>query len=90
MGYVSSKFLEISSISVFRSFGLYHIQISLTFLLQQNQEHHVSFIIAFIEISFVVFSGVLRFEANSSPSSSLYSRPAGYGSREMSVGYHYI
>ncbi|EAA8542198.1 hypothetical protein D6T52_07575 [Salmonella enterica subsp. enterica serovar Enteritidis] len=57
MGYVfpleiprnSSKFPRIS---VFRSFWLYHIQIQFNISFTTKSEHHVSFIIAFIEIEF--------------------------------------
>ncbi|EAA7605822.1 hypothetical protein CSP26_08785 [Salmonella enterica subsp. indica] len=45
----SSKFPRIS---VFRSFWLYHIQIQLDISFTAKSEHHVSFIIAFIEIEF--------------------------------------
>ncbi|EAM4411802.1 hypothetical protein EBG89_22725 [Salmonella enterica] len=37
-------------ISVFRSFWLYHIQIQFNISFTAKSEHHVSFIIAFIEI----------------------------------------
>ncbi|EAB8941893.1 hypothetical protein DUB99_25085 [Salmonella enterica subsp. enterica serovar Bonariensis] len=57
MGYVfpleiprnPSKFPRIS---VFRSFWLYHIQIQFNISFTAKSEHHVSFIIAFIEIEF--------------------------------------
>ncbi|EBN2870208.1 hypothetical protein EUX02_15260 [Salmonella enterica subsp. enterica serovar Monschaui] len=39
-------------ISVFRSFWLYHIQIQFNIFFTTKSEHHVSFIIAFIEIEF--------------------------------------
>ncbi|EAN5282451.1 hypothetical protein EIT72_24600, partial [Salmonella enterica] len=39
-------------ISVFRSFCLYHIQIQFNISFTTKSEHHVSFIIAFIEIEF--------------------------------------
>ncbi|EAA4436224.1 hypothetical protein DPE44_07015 [Salmonella enterica subsp. salamae] len=45
----SSKFPRIS---VFRSFWLYHIQIQFNISFTAKSEHHVSFIIAFIEIEF--------------------------------------
>ncbi|EAA8955976.1 hypothetical protein CBJ10_18075 [Salmonella enterica] len=45
----SSKFPRIS---VFRSFWLYHIQIQFNIFFTTKSEHHVSFIIAFIEIEF--------------------------------------
>ncbi|EBY3179691.1 hypothetical protein CBJ15_04255 [Salmonella enterica subsp. enterica serovar Rubislaw] len=38
--------------SVFRSFWLYHIQIQFNISFTAKSEHHVSFIIAFIEIEF--------------------------------------
>lgn len=50
MGYVFP--LEIPRISVFRSFWLYHIQIQFNIFFTTKSEHHVSFIIAFIEIEF--------------------------------------
>ncbi|EAB2724631.1 hypothetical protein BSC53_17750 [Salmonella enterica] len=46
----SSKFPRIS---VFRSFWLYHIQIQFNISFTTKSEHHVSFIIAFIEIEFL-------------------------------------
>ncbi|EAO0388749.1 hypothetical protein EWP40_24395 [Salmonella enterica] len=56
---IPSKFLEIPRnsskfprISVFRSFCLYHIQIQFNISFTTKSEHHVSFIIAFIEIEF--------------------------------------
>ncbi|EAM4841746.1 hypothetical protein EG949_22795, partial [Salmonella enterica] len=45
----SSKFPQIS---VFRSFWLDHIQIRVNISFTVKSEHHVSFIIAFIEIGF--------------------------------------
>lgn len=50
MGYVFP--LEIPRISVFRSFWLYHIQIQFNISFTTKSEHHVSFIIASIEIKF--------------------------------------
>ncbi|ECS2396817.1 hypothetical protein AVM31_03620 [Salmonella enterica subsp. enterica serovar Meleagridis] len=43
---------KFTRISVFRSFWLYHIQIQFNISFTTKSEHHVSFIIAFIEIEF--------------------------------------
>lgn len=46
------KFSKFSRISVFRAFSLYQIQIQFNISFTAKSEHHVSFIIAFIEIEF--------------------------------------
>ncbi|EAB9156450.1 hypothetical protein DQC98_15940 [Salmonella enterica subsp. enterica serovar Typhimurium] len=46
------KFPKFSRISVFRAFSLYQIQIQFNISFTAKSEHHVSFIIAFIEIEF--------------------------------------
>ncbi|EBW5290699.1 hypothetical protein DPT58_00085 [Salmonella enterica subsp. enterica serovar Newport] len=43
---------KFSRISVFRAFSLYQIQIQFNISFTAKSEHHVSFIIAFIEIEF--------------------------------------
>ncbi|EBU6481513.1 hypothetical protein DKI99_22945, partial [Salmonella enterica subsp. enterica serovar Umbilo] len=46
------KFPKFSRISVFWAFSLYQIQIQFNISFTAKSEHHVSFIIAFIEIEF--------------------------------------
>ncbi|EJI31458.1 hypothetical protein SEEE7250_22274 [Salmonella enterica subsp. enterica serovar Enteritidis str. 639672-50] len=61
------KFPKFSRISVFRTFSLYQIQIQFNISFTAKAEHHVSFIIAFIEIEFRGVLGSMSQEFLSKP-----------------------
>lgn len=58
---------KFSRISVFRAFSLYQIQIQFNISFTAKSEHHVSFIIAFIEIEFRGVLGSMSQEFLSKP-----------------------
>lgn len=72
------KFPKFSRISVFRAFSLYQIQIQFNISFTAKSEHHVSFIIAFIEIEFRGVLGSMSQEFLSKPFSvSIFIQSSG-------------
>ncbi|EAR9147379.1 hypothetical protein EGG02_09595, partial [Salmonella enterica] len=61
------KFPKFSRTSVFRAFSLYQIQIQFNISFTTKSEHHVSFIIAFIDIEFRGVLGSMSQEFLSKP-----------------------